>query len=110
MPITLQQRPVLSVGDIDMGAVDFQDWLDGSEVLTGTPTVVEITTAHLTLANKVGNTAAVTIDGRSVAIGKAVQFKVSGQQSGTTYTIQVTAVTNASIPRTKTVYVKFHTE
>lgn len=110
MPITLPQRPILSVGDVDVASIDFQDYLDAGELLTGTPTVVEITTTDLTLANKTVNTSALIIDGRSVAVGKAVQFKVSGQVAGKTYTVQVTVSTDATIARTKTCYVIFRVQ
>lgn len=110
MPIILPQRPVLSQGDIDVCSVDFQDWLDNDETLTGTPTVTEVTTADLTLSNKQVNTVPVYIDGRYVGTGKAVQWKVSGQLSGRTYTIQVTTTSNAAVPRTKVVYCKFRVE
>jgi len=95
MPIKLDQRPVISVGDIDHPRVDYTNFLDSTELLTGTPTVVEITTTDLTITTKVINTAEVRILERDVAIGKAVLFKVSGQKANTEYTIRITVSTDA---------------
>lgn len=106
MPITLTGLPKISVGDTDTVSVDLQDYLDSGETFTGTPTVVEITTTDLTLSNKTVNAAAITIQGRAVGIGAAIQFKVSGQLAGRTYKIQVTGTTTAS--RTLTFYVQFY--
>ena len=96
MPIRLQQRPILSVGDVEQGAVSFADVLDASETLTGTPVVTEVGTTDLTLGDKAVSIAALTILGVSVAAAEAVQFSVSGQKAGTLYTISVTASTTAS--------------
>lgn len=105
MPITLKGTPTISVGDTDIGSVDLQDYLDSGETFTGTPTIVEITTTDLTLSNKAVNTSALTIFGRTVAIGAALQVKVSGQQTNRTYTLQMTCATTAG--RTLTFYVQF---
>ena len=106
MPITLQGLPKLSVGDTDIAAIDLTDYLDSGETFTGTPTVVEITTTDLTITNKQVNTAALTLNGRTVAIGAAIQFKISGQLAARSYTIQVTGSTTSG--RTLTFYVKFY--
>ena len=74
--------------------------LDSGELLTGTPTIVEVTTSDLTLANKAVSTAQLTISGRTVAIGQAVQFKVSGGTAGTTYTIRITVTTDSTPAQT----------
>ena len=105
MPITLQGLPKVSVGDTDVAAVDLTDYLDSGETFTGTPTVVEITTTDLTITNKTVNTAVLTLNGRTVAVGAAIQFKVSGMAANKTYKVQVTGTTTAS--RTLTFYVQF---
>ena len=104
MPIILQQRPMISVGDVEKGAVSFADKLDTGETLTGTPTVTEVSTADLTLGSKAVSTTSLTILGETVAAAEAVQFTVSGQKAGTLYTISVTASTTAS--RTAVRYVE----
>ena len=83
-----------------MAAVSFQGKLDSGELLTGTPTVVEVTTSDLTLANKAVSTAALTIDGVSNAIGEAVQFSITGGTAGTTYTINIQVGTDATVAQT----------
>lgn len=100
MAVTLEQRPTISFGDIEVVSIDYTPWLDTGESLTGTPTVAEQTTAHLTFANIAVSTGAKTILGCSVAAGKAVQFKVSGQQAGTKYRVRVTVSTSATPART----------
>lgn len=110
MPITLEQRPVVSAGDVEMVGIDYTDWLDSGELLTGTPTVAEVTTTDLTLSNKAVNSTAVTILGTSVAVGKAVQFKMSGQSAGKTYRVRVTVSTDATPARTAVRDVLIRTE
>ena len=104
MPITLAQRPTISVGDVDLVGINYTDWLDGAETLTGTPTVTEITTSALTFANIAVSTTALTILGETVAIGCAVVFKVSGQAQYTTYRVRVSVgTTGGTVARTKIV-------
>lgn len=100
MALTLTQRPTISAGDVDLVSIDYTDYLDSSELLTGTPTVAEQTTANLTFANIAVTTTAVVILGKTVAIGKALRFKVSGQVAGVTYTVRVTAATDSTPART----------
>ena len=94
MPIKLDQRPVISFGETEVVSIDYTNNLGAAELLTGTPTVVEVTTADLTLTSKIVNTVAVRILERDVAIGKAVQFKVSGQKINTQYSIRIIATTD----------------
>jgi len=68
-------------------------------LLTGTPTIVEATSV-LTLSDKVVNTAQLTIAGKTVEIGQAVQFKVLGGTADTTYTILITVSTDATLAQT----------
>jgi hypothetical protein len=104
--ITAPQQPPVAVGDVEFGAVSFASQLDSGETLTGMPTVTEQTTSDLTLGSKAVNTGILTIDGRTVAIGNAVQFSVSGQlASHSPYTLKITVSTSAG--RTKNRYVRF---
>lgn len=66
----------------------------GAASLTGTPTVTG--PAALTLANKKVSTEARTIDGRTVAIGKAIQFTVVGQADGTSYLVTISCATDGT--------------
>ena len=103
MVLALDERHTISVGDTETIAINFTDHLDGSEVLTGTPTVSEQTTSDLTLSSKAVSTATYTEakTGDTIAIGAAVQFSVAGGTvANSPYTIRVTASTDASPART----------
>jgi len=93
---------MVSAGDTETIAIDYTDILDGTEALTGTPTIVEPTTTGVVLDNKQLNSAAITVLGRSVAANNAVQCSAafSSTMSGTTKTIRVTISTNGSPART----------
>lgn len=98
MPITLTQTHDISVGATRLVRVDYTRDLDEGASLTGTPTVVEVTTSALTIANRKVNTATYTKSGSggTVPIGKAVEFTVTGGAAGTTYRIRITCGTNSS--------------
>ena len=112
MVLYLPQRPIISVGDTEKVSVNFTDHLDSGESLTGTPTVVEVTTSNLNMASKSVN-AATYIEsqtGETVAIGKAVQFTVTGGLANNSpYTINVTVSTDATPARTfvRRIYLSF---
>lgn len=89
----------ISAGATEVVSVDCLDFLDSGELFTGTPTITEQTTTDLTLSNKTVNIAALTINDRVVAIGKAIQFKVVGQVAGVTYLIFITCTTDSSPAR-----------
>lgn len=99
MAIRLKQRPTMSANDTEVVSVNYNQWLDSGELLTGTPTVVEVTTSALTLGSKAVNTTALVVLGRNVAVGEAVQFTVTTATTGV-YTIRITASTDASPART----------
>jgi hypothetical protein len=103
----LPQVPTISAGETESCAVDFTDRLDSGELLTGTPTVTEVTTADLTLGSKAVNTSALTMFGSTVAVGAAVQFTVSGQQASSLYTLSITVSTDATPARTFARYATF---
>lgn len=100
MPITMRNVPSVSEGDTDTLAADFTELLDAGETLTGTPTIVEVTTADLTIVSKSINIGELLILNRTVAVGMAVQCKISGQQNNTDdspklYRIRITVSTTA---------------
>ena len=108
---TAPQRPVAVVGETNNFSVSFAGRLDSGEVMTGTPTAVEQTSSDLTISNVAVNTAALTINDISVAIGNAVQFKVLGQLvANTPYTVKITAGTDSTPAQTKVGYVIFKVE
>lgn len=100
MANTAPQRHTKSVSEARNVSIDMRGVLDVGELLTGTPTIVEVTTTDLTLANKAVNGSTLTINGNACLAGQAVTFKVSGGVAGTTYTIRITVSSNASVPQT----------
>ena len=105
------ERPSFPVGSIRLFSVSFVGQLDVGELLTGVPLVVEQTTTDLTISNKAVNTAALTINGKAVAIGQAVQCLVSGfLTSHRPYTIKVTCATNSTPAETLIGYGQFEVE
>lgn len=109
MTIALAQLPTISVGDVEVFAIDYTDILDSTETLSS-PTVVEQTTTDLTIASVAVNTSALTILDDSVSIGKAIQFKVSGQKVNTSYTMLVTVGTTSTPARTLKRLARFECE
>ena len=108
---TAPERPVTAVGETNLFSVSFVGVLDSGESLTGTPTVTEVGTSDLTIENKVVSTTSLTINGKSVAAGKAVQFKVSGQAvANSPYTVKITVSTDSTPAQTKVKFVKFTCE
>lgn len=97
----------VSAGETRAFSVGFKGKLDSSELLTGTPTVTEVTTTDLTITQKRTNTAAVTINGESHAIGEAVQFLVTGALANKDYQILITCGTNATYAQTLQAVVGF---
>lgn len=100
MAITLDGIPVVSVGDVEVFSIGYSDWLETGELLTGTPTVTEVTTSDLTISNKVVSTTALTILRQSIPASEAVQFTVSGQQASMVYKIRISVSTDATPART----------
>ena len=97
---TAPERPPLMVGATEVGAYSYAGNLRSGETLTGTPLVVEQTTSELTITNKAINDAEVVINHKTVAIGQAVTFLVTGQLLATRqYTILITATTDSTPAR-----------
>lgn len=97
--VATTQIPTKTVNEVRNAAVSFAATLDDSELLTGTPTVTA-TPSGLTFASPKVNTAAIEVEGQSVAIGKAAQFSVSGGEHGKTYVIRVSVGTTATPAQT----------
>lgn len=98
MPITLKQRATISAGATRLLRINATDDLDDGSSLVGTPTILEVTTTALTLANKAVNSATYTdaVTGETVAIGKALQFTLQGGVAGTEYRIRAMCSTNST--------------
>lgn len=94
------QRQEKTASETRNVAVSFSGKLDSSELLTGTPTIVEVTTSALTLTNKVVSTASLTINGLTVITGEAIQFTVAGGTAGNAYTIKISCGTDSTPAQT----------
>ena len=68
-----KEIPRAGSAEAQNGGADFTLQLDSAELLTGTPTVVEQVTTDLTISSESINSAAVEINGDTVAIGRDVQ-------------------------------------
>ena len=96
------QRPFKSVSGTRNISVSFSDMLDTGELLTGTPTILEVVNASspntdLTLASKLVSTALLDINNVSVPIGEAVQFNVvGGTVANSPYSITITVSTDST--------------
>jgi len=108
--LTAQQIGVQGAGATRNHAVSFADWLDSGELLSGTPTITEVTTSDLTITNKAISTATLTINGISVATAAAVQMTVAGGTAGTTYVIKILVATDATAAQTLEAYTTLRIE
>ena len=92
----------IPIGSQVVVTFDMTERLFSTEVLTGTPTVVdEDSTGDLTISSKQVNTVAYTSE--DIAIGKAVQFKISSSTTTEeTYTLNITAESNGTPVQTLT--------
>lgn len=88
------------VSEVRNVAVSYANILDDGEILSGTPTIVEVTTPDLTLTDKIISTVKLTINGKSVPIAEAVQFKVAVGLANTNYDIRITISTDATPAQT----------
>ena len=88
-------------GEVPNVSVNCTGVLDGAEIITGTPTVLEQETADLTIDNKVTNSSAIVIKGVTVAIGQAIKFRAAGFVAGRSYRVRLTMTTNSTPAATR---------
>jgi len=102
-PNTAPEHPSIPVGSSHNAKVSFKGQLDSGELLTGTPTVVEVNAldvavspSDLTISGKAVNTATIAVnEDTAVLAGQAVVYLVSGQLlTNTPYRIKITATTD----------------
>jgi hypothetical protein len=91
MPVSAPQVREVSTNEVRIISADFKGKLDEGELLTGTPTITEVSTDHLTLSSKQVSTVELVVNQRRCAIGEVAQFKVdaSGAAPGTTYEVDI---------------------
>jgi hypothetical protein len=90
--------PILSIGDASDCVVSFDEILSDGEVLIAPVSVVDAgSDSDLSITNVAVNSTAMSVEGNTVAIGKALCFCFSGQSiEGTPYTLRLTVTTNAT--------------
>lgn len=110
MPIYASQQRTKTVSEVVNIALDFQDYLDDDELLSGTPTAVEVTSSDLTISSVARNSTSTTINRRAVGANEAVTCRVSGGVAGTDYVIRITCGTDASVPQTRICSVRLSVE
>lgn len=89
------QRCTMSAGEARLVSVDFTNKLDSGELLTGTVTTA-VSPSGPTVSNAAVSTQALTINGVTVTIGQAVQFKITSVTAGETYVVTMTVATNST--------------
>lgn len=98
--ITASERLIKAVAESITVTFDFTKWLASGETLASVTSVVqstefEPTPTALTIGTPAVNSAAITIDGVEIAIGKAVQVLVSVGQDLVHYKLTATVVTTS---------------
>lgn len=94
------QRHFKHVSEVRNVAIDMRGKLDVGELLLDPPVITEEVTSDLSFSSAAVNTTALTINGRVVAIGKAVQFTVSGGVAEEEYSIRVQVNTDSTPAQT----------
>lgn len=107
----------MAVGETETPAIDCRGHLNGAETVSSVSSIIEVdpATPHtevspsdLTIDNIAVSTGVLTIDGNSVPLGQAIQYRILGQQAGKEYTLLVTFITSGG--RTKKAWVGFPVE
>jgi len=98
MGVKALQIPNKDTAGLRWASVSFVRMLDTNESLSGTPTVTEVDTADLTIANVANSTSEMEINGETVAAGKALRFTIDSGQAGF-YTLEAIGYSNSSPPQ-----------
>ena len=103
MTILLDERPTISIEDIENVGVNYTDHLNPGEILDGTPTVEEVGTSDLTITDIAINVESYIEaygDKDTVEVDHAVVFTLSSLTAG----VYIVCVTVATLPPTSTAY------
>ena len=95
------QRHKVTVGEVPNIAIDCQGLLETGEIIASITSILEVVTSDLTIDNKAINSAALTINGVTAAIGKALLCRISGVLAGKQYLVQSKFVTNSTPAATR---------
>jgi len=83
----------INVGSTRGVTLGFFPPLESGEVIS---TITSVVAAGLTIAGEAVTTTAVEVDGKTIPIGQAITFTVSGGVADTKYTVVATIVSAAS--------------
>ncbi len=95
---TASEQLFKAVAESVVKTFDFTAWLASSETLASVTSVAQSNTkeaTELTIGAPAVNQAAVTVDGTTIAIGKAVQVLVSAGQNLIHYKLTATVISTA---------------
>ena len=96
-----RERYTWKVGSTRTPRLSYDEVLETDELLTGTPTVVEVTTSDLTIDNKAVSISALSINNETIATGRALTFRASGHLvANAPYAIKITVSTDATPAQT----------
>lgn len=98
---TASEKLTKTVAESIVKTWDFTKWLASGETLASVPTITQsngVSAAALTIGTPTVNSGEITIDGVTIAIGKAVQALVSGGDDLVVYNLTATPVT--TVPQT----------
>lgn len=98
MPLIAEQVHTIRFGSERNVLVDYSDALESSELIASVETD-ELGSSDLTLESAGPSEESLIILGRTVAAGKAAQFRVSGGVRGSRYIIELTVTTDADDPQ-----------
>lgn len=92
-----QEVGAVLAGEVRNIGIDCKGVLDTGELLSGTPSVAEQDSSHLSISSEQVSTEAKTINGRSVPTGEAVLCRVdaSGAVKNRSYRLKISCVTTA---------------
>jgi hypothetical protein len=94
------QIPRIVEGETRNGKASFANKLDSGESLAGSPTITELGTTHLTIANATRSTGTLTINGVEVTSGHALTFKVTGFVANMVYRLRMECATDSTPAQT----------
>ncbi len=100
MVVSFNQVPVISAGETQVGACDLSTLLTTGATITRVPTVSQVGGSDLTISSVQATTSAITVDRRTIPIGRAVTYQVAGMAANKRYTVEVVATSTDIVPQT----------
>ncbi len=100
MTITARETGRKSPADVAAAVADFTPLLRSGELLTGTPTVAEVTSSDLTISNVGLNDSTVSVNGSDCVANAGIQFLVAGGLTSTKYVVEMSCGTDATPAQT----------